>query len=107
MSRILNRSLNLKLKFLKEISKISARNFSAKSKGSLILVEINEKTGIATVSLNRPPVNSLNADFMREISKTLNDLEANRARGVILTSVRKLKKIQFFKNINCKCSTPA
>lgn len=57
-----------------------------------VQVEINEKTGFATVSLNRQPVNILNAEFMREITKTLKDLEAKKTRGVILTSVRNFLK---------------
>ena len=44
--------------------------------------------GIATMQLNRPPVNSLNLEFLTDILITLEKLENNRqCRGLILTSV--------------------
>lgn len=61
---------------------------TTKSEGSLVLVDVNDKTGFATLTLNRPPVNSFNTEFLRAISKTLDELENNKSRGVILTSVR-------------------
>lgn len=59
---------------------------SAASK-DMVLVEVNDKTGVATVTLNRPPVNSLNLDLLQAFSKTLDDLQNNRSKGMILTSV--------------------
>jgi Delta3-Delta2-enoyl-CoA isomerase len=53
----------------------------------LVLVDVNDKTGYATVTLNRPPVNSLNLELLSAISKTLDDLLNNKTRGMILTSV--------------------
>ena len=53
----------------------------------LVLVDVNDKTGYATVTLNRPPVNSLNLELLQAISKTLDDLQNNKSRGMILTSV--------------------
>lgn len=82
MSKLLTRSI-FKIKLLKFHPSISTRNSS-----NSILVDVDDKTGIATVSLNKKPVNSLDAGFMREISKTFKDLEVNRTRGAILTSVR-------------------
>lgn len=61
------------------------RNYS--SSGPLINVAVNEKTGVATATLNRPPVNSLNLELLTEISNTLSQLEKNKCRGLILTSV--------------------
>lgn len=60
---------------------------TTKSEGGLVLVDVNEKTGFATMTLNRPPVNSFNTEFLRAISKTLDELEWDKSRGVILTSV--------------------
>lgn len=42
---------------------------------------------MATVSLNKPPVNSLNLEFLDEIKTQLNKLQNDNARGMILTSV--------------------
>lgn len=53
----------------------------------LVLVEVNDKTGYATVTMNRPPVNSLNLDLLSAFSKTLDELQNNKSRGMILTSV--------------------
>ncbi|XP_057653160.1 enoyl-CoA delta isomerase 1, mitochondrial-like [Diorhabda carinulata] len=52
----------------------------------LLSVSVNDKTGVATVEMQRPPVNSLNLDLINEISATLTDLENNNSRGLILTS---------------------
>lgn len=54
---------------------------------NLVNVDVNDKTGIAVVTLNRPPVNSLNLELLTDISKTLDDLESNKSKGMILTSV--------------------
>ena len=54
----------------------------------LVNVVINDKTGFATVTLNRKPVNGLSLELVEELSKTLDDLESNKTRGAILTSVR-------------------
>lgn len=43
--------------------------------------------GIATVVLNKPPVNSLNYEFLDEIKTQLNQLQNDKAQGMILTSV--------------------
>lgn len=52
----------------------------------LVLAEVNDKTGYATVTLNRPPVNSLNLELLTEFSETLDDLQNNKSRGMILSS---------------------
>jgi hypothetical protein len=61
---------------------------------NLVLVDVNDKTGYATVTLNRAPVNSLNLDLLSEFSKTLDDLQNNKSKGMILTSVRKIISIE-------------
>ncbi|KAG8286943.1 dodecenoyl-CoA isomerase [Homalodisca vitripennis] len=65
--------------------KIEMRHFSAAA-NTLAKVEVNSKTGVAVVSLNRPPVNGLNLELLQTLSQTLDDLEKNKSRGMILTS---------------------
>lgn len=55
----------------------------------LVLTEVNDKTGYATVTLNRPPVNSLSLELLTAISAALDDLLNNKSRGMILTSSSK------------------
>lgn len=55
----------------------------------LVITEVNDKTGYATVTLNRPPVNSLNLELLTALSNTLDDLLNNKSRGMILTSSSK------------------
>lgn len=66
-----------------------AARFLSSDGGKLINVEVNDKTGIALVSLNRPPVNSLNIPLLKEIKTTIDDLESNRSKGMILSTVSK------------------
>ena len=56
-------------------------------------------SGIATMKLNKKPVNSLNLEFLTEICINLEKLEST-AKGIILTSVSPLKVI--FKHIKCE-----
>ncbi|XP_067329682.1 enoyl-CoA delta isomerase 1, mitochondrial [Anolis sagrei] len=52
-----------------------------------ILVELDENTGVATMTMKHPPVNSLNLELLTEFSISLEKLENDKAcRGVILTS---------------------
>uniref|UniRef100_A0A1L8DZ86 Enoyl-CoA delta isomerase 1, mitochondrial n=1 Tax=Nyssomyia neivai TaxID=330878 RepID=A0A1L8DZ86_9DIPT len=52
----------------------------------LVRTQVDDKTGIAVVTMNRPPVNSLNLDLLREISSALDAVEKNKCTGMILTS---------------------
>lgn len=61
----------------------SLRQYSSSSK--FLDVAVNDD-GVATVTMNRPPVNSLNLELLTEFSNTLTDLERNKSRGMILTS---------------------
>ncbi|RZF38576.1 hypothetical protein LSTR_LSTR010909 [Laodelphax striatellus] len=54
--------------------------------GKLVTVTTDDKSGISTVSLNRPPVNGLNYDLLQSISTALTTLEKSKCRGMILTS---------------------
>lgn len=72
------------------VTKQSLRYYSSSPK--LVDVNVNDKTGIATVTMQRPPVNSLNLELLRALLDTLEDLESNRTRGMILTSVSNNKQ---------------
>lgn len=56
------------------------------SGGPLVDVAV-DKDGVATVTMQRLPVNSLNLDLLQALSTTLDDLAKNKSRGMILTSV--------------------
>lgn len=79
---------------LRNISRIpilsSKYSTTSNNNENLILTSLNDKTGVATVTLNRPPVNSLNLELLTEFSKTLDELTKNNSRGMILTSVRRI-----------------
>jgi len=63
----------------------NARSFASADK--LVDLQVNEKTRIATITMQRPPVNSLNLELITSLQKTLSDLEGSKCRGAILTSV--------------------
>lgn len=69
------------------LPKASVRYFSVAS-NPLINVEVNDQNGIAYVTLNRKPVNGINLELFEGLSTTLDDLENNKTRGMILTSVK-------------------
>ncbi|KAH8263679.1 hypothetical protein KR044_012502 [Drosophila immigrans] len=52
----------------------------------LTLVEVDDKTGIATLTMNRPPVNSCNLELLRALKDAIKQIESNKCRGIILTS---------------------
>lgn len=67
---------------------IAKRGLSTASPtNNLINLTVNDSTGIATLELNRPPVNSLNTPLLQDISAALDDVSKNRSKGLILTSV--------------------
>ena len=51
-------------------------------------VSVENETGIAIVSLNKPPVNSLGLEFMQDIISAIDSVE-KEAKGLILTSSNK------------------
>ncbi|XP_015363911.1 PREDICTED: enoyl-CoA delta isomerase 1, mitochondrial-like [Diuraphis noxia] len=53
---------------------------------SMLQSTVDEKSGIATVTMNKPPVNSLNLEFLDAINTQLNKLQKDKIRGMILTS---------------------
>lgn len=68
---------------------VAAVRCMSSSGGKLTTVEVNEKTGVATLTMNRPPVNGLNLELLRDIHNSIDEIESNKSRGLILTSVRK------------------
>jgi len=54
------------------------------ARGSNVDVVVDDK-GLATVSMNKAPVNSLNLEFIQELNETLTETSKN-AKGVVLTS---------------------
>nr|XP_016927014.1 enoyl-CoA delta isomerase 1, mitochondrial [Drosophila suzukii] len=52
----------------------------------LTTVEVNDKTGIATLTMNRPPVNGLNLELLQDLKTSIDEIEGNKSRGLILTS---------------------
>jgi len=46
--------------------------------------------GIATVIMNKPPVNCISLELLDEINSEINKLQKDNIRGMILTSVRVL-----------------
>lgn len=61
------------------------RNYSSSEK--LVDVSINDKTRIATVTMQRQPVNSLNYELLTQLNNSLEDLSSKKIKGAILTSV--------------------
>lgn len=67
---------------------LAARSFCA-AKDNPIAVEVNDETGVATLNLNRPPINALNLELLKSFKETIKGLEDNKkCKGLILTSVR-------------------
>lgn len=77
----LNRSL-----FGAQILAKGLRRYS--SNNNLLNISVNDKTGVATVAMNNLPVNGLNVELLTDLSNTFKQLETNKSRGLILTSVR-------------------
>lgn len=88
--QMIRNSINLVSKRIGQTISSQHNSIRCLSSGAknLVNVDMNDKTGIAVVTLNRPPVNSLNLELLQDISKTLDDLESNKSKGMILTSVR-------------------
>lgn len=57
------------------------------SSADRLLLTMDDKTGVATVRMNKPPVNSLNLDFLTDFTIMLEKLENEKScKGLILTS---------------------
>lgn len=57
------------------------------SSSDRLLLSMDDKTGVATVRMNKPPVNSLNLEFLTDFTIMLEKLENEKAcKGLVLTS---------------------
>lgn len=78
----------------KAISLLRLRNATStlfrnqSSSSNLVQLEVNDKSGIANLTMNSPPVNSLNLELLTAFSDSLDVLTKNGSKGMILTSVR-------------------
>nr|CAB3240651.1 enoyl-CoA delta isomerase 1, mitochondrial-like [Phallusia mammillata] len=69
-------------------SKTSFNTFGRRCFGhGNVSVDLQSDTGIATVTLSEPPVNSLSGEFLTSISKTMKELSADSSvSGLLITS---------------------
>lgn len=65
-------------------SAVCATRFA--STQSNLLISKDDANGFTTLSMNRPKVNTLNREFLTEITEALTKLEEDGSSGVILTS---------------------
>lgn len=72
---------------LRPVGQLNTRSLSVAAT-KLVNLEVNDKSGIAILSLNRPPVNSLSLELLTDIAIALDEVESNRSKGLILTSVK-------------------
>lgn len=56
------------------------------SQGPLVDLTV-DNDGVAILTMQRPPVNSLNLDLLKELSNSLDEVAKNKNTGLILTSV--------------------
>ncbi|XP_033248515.1 enoyl-CoA delta isomerase 1, mitochondrial isoform X2 [Drosophila miranda] len=64
----------------------SLRSLSNGANSGLTTIEVDDKSGIATLSMNLPPVNTLTLNLMHDLIDSINQIECNKSRGLILTS---------------------
>jgi len=63
----------------------NSRQLISRFSSTNVVVDTDEK-GIATVSMDKAPVNSLNTEMIQELNQALVDTETSGARGVVLAS---------------------
>lgn len=78
----------LRSMFLSTLSRrlLLRRSWSSVTNNGPVITEMDLKTGYAKVTLNRYPVNAMSLELMRAIQRTVDELERDNARGMILTS---------------------
>ncbi|EDW88706.1 enoyl-CoA delta isomerase 1, mitochondrial [Drosophila yakuba] len=64
----------------------SLRSLSSGATSKLTTIEVDDRSGIATLSMNLPPVNTLTMELMHDLIDSINQIESNKSRGLILTS---------------------
>lgn len=79
--------MSLRQAFKTKLPQSLLRSYCSASK--LVDVQVDDKSGIATVTMQRAPVNGLNLELLTDLSDALTDLDNNNARGMILTSSNK------------------
>lgn len=62
-------------------------SFRAMSSSGPLVDTAVDNEGIATVTMQRLPVNSLNLDLLQAMDKALDEVTKNKCKGMILTSV--------------------
>lgn len=71
-----------------------------------VLVDVNQKNGIATVTMNQKPVNNMTLNFLRSFCDKMDLLEKEKVKGMILTSVSDDRHVasilQFSTSSRCK-----
>ncbi|XP_023305524.1 enoyl-CoA delta isomerase 1, mitochondrial-like [Lucilia cuprina] len=68
-----------------KVIRSALRSFSS-IKENFVNTEIDNKTGIAIVKLQRKPVNALNLQLLQELRQTIKNIEEQKCHGLILTS---------------------
>ena len=77
----------LPLRYLVNNIKLAVPNCRLMSAKAGPLVDLSvDNGGIATLTMQRPPVNSLNLELLQEISKSLDEVGKNKCKGMILAS---------------------
>lgn len=77
---------------LRQIFNVGASRLSPKVKSmstnsdSFLNVSVH-KDGIAVIKIQRPPVNGINLELLQQIFDSLKELENDRCKGIILSSV--------------------
>lgn len=66
-------------------------SITIKKNKHFIKIATDENTNLTTLTLNRPPVNGLNLDLLKELYATFSALEDTKPKGVIITSVCVIK----------------
>ncbi|KAI8426085.1 hypothetical protein MSG28_005044 [Choristoneura fumiferana] len=75
---------------LRQIARHAGRALPAcRPMSSAPLVDVADSDGIAIMTLQRPPVNSLNLELLQVMNKSLDEIANNKPKGMILTSASK------------------
>lgn len=72
--------------FLRRAPTVFRRMLSSETPSKLVSLSVNDKTGIAKVTMNNIPVNALSTPLMKELLVTLEEVKKNNCRGMIITS---------------------
>jgi enoyl-CoA hydratase/carnithine racemase len=51
------------------------------------IIAYYNSSGCATVTMQNPPVNAMSLEMMQTLTKTLIELESNKCKGLVFTSV--------------------